>query len=249
MRKLFFFLPLLLCSCSSWEESEKDKMRHANETVEKIYRLDQEHFYQLNDPKSVPRHPYPWEKQVVGNVSRITKEYFRCKGNRSNPSYTLNRCQKGEALLFDCEGGSRHPLPLKDGKEYISPLLIDLLNNIQEKTGKKVHITCGHRCPKHNDYAEPGSYGSKHLSAQEVDFYVEGMEYKPTEVVNLIIGYYKDKYPDKSDLTQFKRWEKRSKIATQPWYNKEIFIKLYQKQEGRDLDNAHPYPYLSLQLR
>ena len=31
---------------------------------------------------------------------------------------------------------------------------------------------------------------------------------------------------------------------TIPWFNKEIFIKLYRKSEGRDGDNRHPYPYL-----
>ena len=38
-------------------------------------------------------------------------------------------------------------------------------------------------------------------------------------------------------------------ILTAPWYNKEIFIKLYKKKEGRNFDNRHPYPYISIQVR
>ena len=31
--------------------------------------------------------------------------------------------------------------------------------------------------------------------------------------------------------------------------NKEILVKVYQAEEGRNLDNRHPYPYLQLQVR
>ena len=31
-------------------------------------------------------------------------------------------------------------------------------------------------------------------------------------------------------------------VLIPPWYNKEILIKLFKKNEGRDLDNRHPYP-------
>ena len=41
----------------------------------------------------------------------------------------------------------------------------------------------------------------------------------------------------------------RSDVAIKPWYNREIFIKLYQKNEGRNFDNRHPYPYISVQVR
>ena len=41
----------------------------------------------------------------------------------------------------------------------------------------------------------------------------------------------------------------RSHLAIEPWQNKEILIKLYQKDEGRDLDNRHPHPYISIQVR
>jgi hypothetical protein len=86
----------------------------------------------------------------------------------------------------------------------------------------------------------------------EVDFYVQGMEHRPEEVVQLLMLYYKEKewYGGDKTYTEFQRFDKKTvNVTTPPWFNKEIFIKLYQKQEGRDFDNRHPYPYLSIQVR
>ncbi len=53
-----------------------------------------------------------------------------------------------------------------------------------------------------------------------------------------------------TEWTEFQRWTRAgSDVAIYPWYNKEIFIKLYQATEGRDLDNSHPYPYIAIQVR
>lgn len=86
----------------------------------------------------------------------------------------------------------------------------------------------------------------------EVDFYVQGMELQPDAVVDLILGYFREqaKYEGLSDFQEFKRYEKPlQNVSIPPWYNKEVFIKLIQKHEGRDLDNRHPYPYISIQVR
>lgn len=145
-------------------------------------------------------------------------------------------------------------LPLKDKKEFIYPILIDLLNAIQTKTGKRVVITCGHCCPEHSAYLDPSvsNQASKHMLGAEVDFYVEGMESQPEKIIALIQAYYKEepKYRGLKNFIEFKRFEKETtNVSTPPWYNQEIFIKLYRKNEGRDGDNRHPYPYLSLQVR
>ena len=66
----------------------------------------------------------------------------------------------------------------------------------------------------------------------------------------MIQKYYQEipLFKGKKEFEQFLRLDKESvKIA--PWYNKEIFIKIYQTNEGRDLDNQHPYPYICLQVR
>ena len=156
----------------------------------------------------------------------------------------------GETIYCqDCGGLERHSLPLKEDKEFIYPILIDLLNYLQEKTRKKVVITCGHRCPLHNTYADVAKEAtySKHLIGAEVDFYLEGMEKKPFEVAQLIRAYYEGR---PKEYSHFFRYQKRdSHVKTNPWYNKEIFLKVYAPNEGRDLDNTHPYPYLSIQVR
>lgn len=197
--------------------------------------------------------PYPWEEQRISDYPKITKEFFRCKGNSLNPV----RCVANEkeiARFFDCGGPQKHSLPLRGKKEFIYPILIDLLNYVQTKTGKRVVITCGHCCPEHNAYldASPANQTSKHMLGAEVDFYVQGMEYQPEKIVNLILAYYREpvKYRGLKDFEEFKRYDKEpTNVSTLPWYNKEIFLKLYRKSEGRDADNRHPYPYLSLQVR
>lgn len=246
---LFIFLLLSITSCSGWKESERKKAALANEACDPIYRQSNEKFYVLQTPRQIPRTAYPWEKQMTGNLPRITKEYFRCRGSNANLPYVHRQGERGESLLIDCEGGLRHQLPLLNQKEHVPEIFIELLNYVQEKTGKRVHITCGHRCSRHNSYADPrkDNYSSKHLTGHEVDFYVEGMEKNPQQVVKIIESYYASK--GKKELTTFQRWQKPVNVATQPWYNKEIFIKLYLVNEGRDRDNAHGYPYLSIQLR
>jgi len=144
-----------------------------------------------------------------------------------------------------------HGLPLRDNKEYIYPILLELLNYCQEKTGKRVIITSGHRCPKHHEYARRSGepLASKHLIGAEVSFYLEGMEKEPEKVVKLLTEYYKERNCDAS-YGEFQRNIKLSEnIRTLPWANKEIIIKLYQPDEGRNFDNRHPNPYLSIQVR
>lgn len=218
---------------------------------EYLYRLHEEKFFIPPLPEKRHAEAYPWEKNLVGNLPKLTKDYFRCKGSALNPPKAIQ--QNGEVIrCMDCGGTEKHSLPLRDGKEYIYPILMDVLNYIQLKTGKRVVITSGHRCPEHNVYVDdsPSNQHSKHLIGAEVSFYVQGMEEKPEASVKLIQDYYKEKYEGKKEFVEFKRYEKGdTDVATQPWFNKELFVKLYTKKEGRDFDNRHPYPYISLQVR
>lgn len=231
--RLIFVLPLFVLGCSGLERSEREKTRKRNAKGERIYRSHKDFFAPLSTPEHTPRAPYPWEVQNF--LPRITRDYFRCKGTL-DPS--------------DCRGS--HGLPILRGKEGVYPVLLDLLNYVQEKTHRKVILTCGHRCPIHNALADPAKENetSKHQIGAEVDFYVQGIEDKPLDVVELLLQYYKETYPNRKELTHFQRYDKPdSHVSTPPWMNKEIYIKLNQPNEGRDLDNQHPYPYLTLQVR
>lgn len=235
----FFCWPLLILFLCLTACKQTDKKTYRGEY---IYRCHHESFYTPTLPQPQERAPYPWEGRYVGNFPRITKNFFRCKGSRLNPPLEQGR---------DCQGDS-HGLPLCDGKEFIYPCLLELLNYIQEKTCKRVVITTGHRCPLHNTYCDPKNWTSKHLIGAEVDFYVEGLEENPALIIQLIQNYYQETPPfaEQKEYITFQRYEKPGlNVATPPWFNKEIFIKLYREGEGRDPDNPFTHPYLCLQVR
>lgn len=241
------FLLLLLTGCAAKDE-EAETLRKLNQKGEFIYRKHDEFLFVASLPTSVPQEPYPWEKGLVGNFPKITKEFFRCKGSNLNPVHIVQ--QKEEiARFYDCGGSEKHSLPLRDNKEFIYPILIDLLNYIQAKTNKRVVITSGYRCPEHNTYVDstPENQFSKHQIGAEVSFYVQGLEDRPHTIVNLIKTFYAD-HP-KKDFQEFKTYDKPANTSTPPIMNKEIFIKIFKKSEGRNFDNRHPYPYISLQVR
>lgn len=217
-----------------------------------LIRKKSDHLFTPPPPTPLKREKYPWEELICGSHRRITKEFFRCKGNTLHP--VVKKEVPGKAPLYyrDC-AAERHGLILRDGKEFIYPCLIELLNFVQEKTEHAVIITSGHRCPKHNTYCDPSptNSASKHLIGAEVEFYVEGMESSPEAIVNLLQEYYKQgAFADQKEYTTFQRYTKTTlNVSTPPWYNKEIFIKLYLPHEGRTIDNTHAYPYIGIQVR
>jgi len=227
------------------EQTEKEKIKRLNCKFEPIYRKSTDCFYPIAPPTHLARSSYPWESEA--KLPRITRDFFRCKGSSlSLPLLNEN------GPIADCNGCTRHGLPIIHGKEGVYPILIDLLNYIQKKTGKRVVITCGHRCPAHNTYADSSKENrvSKHQIGAEVDFYVQGMEDRGQEIAGLLMQYYQEmpRYKNSKEYQDFKRYSK-SDIAIAPWMNKEVVIKFFQKGEGRDGDNRHPHPYLSLQVR
>lgn len=254
LRKVFFFVFSLLAGCSGLEQSEQESLRRNNAKGEFILRNHDEYHYTIDIPKHFVRERYPWERLYVGKHSKITKEFFRCKGSSLNPPHQDHKDPSRVANYFDCGGTQQHSLPLHEDKEFIYPILINLLNFLQEKTQSRIVITCGHRCPVHNAYADSSSSNqhSKHMIGGEVDFYVQGMEDKPQEVVDLLMRYYTEslQYGTDKQYTQFKRLEKTDPPLSSPgWFNKEILIKLNKKNEGRDFDNRHCYPYITIQVR
>ena len=251
---LYFILLAIFCGCSNQNEPPKDASRKQNQIGEYIYRNHDEYHFAVEEPKKSTPAPYPWEETSLSEFPRITKDFFRCKGSTLNPAVIIQSGGKEAQRYHDCGGAEKHSLPLRDNKEFIYPVLIDILNFIQQKTGKRVIVTCGHRCPDHNTYSDPSveNQTSKHMIGADVSFYVFGMENQPEQILKYIQEYFKvtPKYKGLKEYQEFTRYEKGdSHVSTQPWMNKEIFVKLYKKKEGRDFDNRHPYPYLSLQVR
>jgi hypothetical protein len=244
-RFYLLFLLALLAGCSGMEDGERREIRRSNSVGEYLFRREGECFFPIPPCEPICSERYPWEERYIHDSPRITRDFFRCRGNGLNPV----RVVEGEGERVRCADCDGHGLPMKEGKEFIYPILINLLNEIQTKTGRRAVITCGHRCPQHNCYADPRSFNqcSKHMIGAEVDFYVEGYEDRPLEIVNLLIDHYAE---DLSEYSTFARYNKdNTDVKTPPWYNKEVFVKLYLPDEGRDFDNRHPYPYLSIQVR
>lgn len=244
-----FILMVFLISCSSEDLLSEDSKESSKAYY--IARNPNEVRFKIEEPKQIKRDLYSWENLEGVHYPKITKEFFRCKGSSSNP---IQKDKKKNVMYPDCDGNSRHSLPLIGDKEAVYPILIDLLNFIQNQTKKKVVVTCGHRCPTHNIYADRSTLGrvSKHMIGAEVDFYVKGLEEKPEEVVEIIFQYYQQTSYCRGDAgyQKFQRYTKAdAHTKIHPWYNKEIYMKLVGADEGRDFDNRHPYPYINIQVR
>ncbi len=248
---------LLLIVCQGCKSSDKKEMsRGVEQKGEYIFRKDHENIFPLAEPQKREKKAYPWDKILKGNHPSITKEFFRCKGSSLHPNRIIEQ-PDGLVHWQDCGGVEKHSLPLREGKEFVYPILIDLLNYIQDKTCKKVVITCGHRCPQHNTYVDESydNHSSKHTIGAEVSFYVLGLEEQPEVVVKHIQEYYKENstyqaLSDYKEYLNFHRYEKQdTNVSTLPWYNKEVFVKIFNKNEGRNFDHRHFYPFVSIQVR
>lgn len=81
---------------------------------------------------------YQWEKQYPSFPS-FTKYSLRCPGTNTEQNVLPHK---------KCLGALHHGLPLYNGKEYIYPKLIALLNFLQIENNEKIIIIRGHVCPK-----------------------------------------------------------------------------------------------------
>ncbi len=247
-KALFSLFIISQIACSGLERSEYKKIRKQHAVTAKVTRKKADQTFSLytstHAPGKVMISPYSWQDQHV-RPPRITKEWFQCKGSCKNPSYVLEG-----ATYEDCGGSHEHSLPKQEGKEHIYPILLDLLNHIQYKTGKKIIITSGHRCPRHNAYVDPSlkNRSAKHQIGAQVDFYVEGLENRPMKIVRVIQDYYKKHHQTKNQkkYTNFRRSSGGTGVSI--WSNQEVSIAIYPEKKGRNKDNTHPYPYLSCEV-
>jgi hypothetical protein len=237
-----------MSACNS-NDPLSDPLRRQNQIAEYIERRASESLFQPEPPRLLLAPSYAWEAGHSNQLPKITKEYFRCRGSEFNPMRVLANASTGPVYLHDCAGTERHSLPLRNNEEFVYPVLIDLLNHLQLKTGKLVVITSGHRCPAHNSYVDESkeNSSSKHLLGAAVTFYIQGMEDQPEAVIEQLMSYYT---AGPKDLTTFTRDSSAKQASSTPaWLNKEIAMRLFRAAEGRNFDNRHPYPYICLTVR
>jgi hypothetical protein len=232
------FIPLLLlcASCSSADQRIEKKRMNNNKTIEKIYRLSEEKVYLHEELKLCKRELYPWENE--SEFPKITIDHFRCRGNLNNKE----RHALGQTFQ-DCKGLYEHGLPYVDGEEFVFPALLSILNKLQNRLEKKINITSGHRCPKHNSYVTLGtSKLTRFMIGAKVEFYIEGMEKNPQNGIEAIIDLYK------LDTEKYANFEKiRKDDGSFKWQNKEIALSIEQKGEHSVLDNLN-HPVISIEI-
>jgi len=235
---LFLFLTFCFGCTPSKKEDHKQFFSKLHKTKQTILTKQQDIKPIKISLRQNKRPDYPFKEFFY----EITKNHFECKGSYLNPPIKL---ESGE-ILFDCSGKKGHSLPFRktsgdDLEEWVAPILISLLNHIQNKTEKKVIITSGHRCPQHHRYVTKNQdLYNKHQIGAKVAFYVKGLEYDPNHILEIIFDFFKN--------DTFSRYTKETNVETKPWYNSEVYIKLYKSSEGRNVDNQHPYPYISIQV-
>jgi len=246
-------LCLFLCGCDTSSEVATPSADPSYYTYTAVERLSSDRQFTPKPPQWTGRPSYSWERRFAGKYPRITKDFFRCRGSEINPIRFVHSGGNQAVCHRDCGGGEKHSLPLRDGKEFVYPVLIELLNYLQETTDSQVVITSGHRCPLHNTYvdATPENRASKHQVGAAVAFYVQGYEYQPEKIIDLIREYYKShpEWKDNAAFTNFSTYQKKTDVSTPPLMNKEVLVKTYNAEEGRNFDNRHPYPYLQVQVR
>lgn len=237
--KFFFILPLPIAflSCSGIEQSEMQKIKKLQAHKEKVTPLEMQSPLMSFEHKKRVLKPYFWEKTIDGNIPKVTKEFFRCKGSITNP---LAKVKSGQSVVFqfDCRGIDDHSLPLRDGKEFVYPALIDILNDIQQQAKSKVIITSGHRCPLHDAYVLGFRSNSKHQIAAEVDFFVEGYKNSPEKIITMLNSYYK-----KTSFGPLR------KIGEKVFENSEVICRIVYDREKLIFDNKISHPYLTLELK
>src|SRR3989344_2655016 len=127
---LFLSTLFIFLGCSGMERTEREKIRQRNCKGEYIYRSQSDFFFPIAPPQLALRASYPWETE--GNLPRITKDFFRCKGSSLNPFMI----DKG-----DCEGGSQHGLSVLNGKEGVVSLLMQYYQETPCYQGQKDYLT------------------------------------------------------------------------------------------------------------
>ena len=134
---LIYFLLSCLCLLGCRNQSHTSKKKF---NAEYLYLLESDPLPAPFPPLPQGREPYPWESKYIGKYPRITKDYFRCRGNLLHPMITRKKEGREPEHFRDCGGGEKHGLPIKEGKEFIYPKLLELLNYLQEKN----HLSGNH---------------------------------------------------------------------------------------------------------
>jgi hypothetical protein len=107
MKQLAWLLSIaiIVSSCSSADETPEQY-----EVGEFIYRHHDEFLFTPQLPEKVKLDPYPWDKDLVAHLPKITKEFFRCKGSSLNPERVIEHGDK----IVEEQTGIAYPFAMKE---------------------------------------------------------------------------------------------------------------------------------------
>lgn len=169
----------------------------------------------------------PWVR-YQSHWHTLTRDHFRCKGQGGRAPIMLS---DGE-YLFDC-WGFEHGLPWIQSQEFIEPLLITLLNNLQEELQTKVVIVSGHRCPAHHRFITKGegSTNDRHLIGAAADFYVKSFEEDPQKVILSLQNIFNQLSEDPKTKLE---------LQNEPYFWKNVFCEIRWRPAGFMNSLDHP---------
>jgi hypothetical protein len=210
---------------------------HLREAFSPWWDLDK--FWRISPDQNLLTFNVPWVRYETGPQGywhTLTRDHFRCKGKAAHGPIALS----DGSYLFDCWGYD-HGLPWIEDREFVEPLLIDLLNGLQRELKSSVVILSGHRCPIHHRYLTQGQGSStdKHLIAAAVDFRLQGYENTPAESVQAIQKIFRSLSEDP-----------KAKLVTTPegWENYFCDLKWHPAGTAVSLDHPPEYGYFELIL-
>ena len=216
-----------------------------------IMRSNQDVEFPLLPPWENEERLYPWDQEQGTVFSTITKENFRCKGGTHHRLRKLVGANQQVHYIEDCQGGGEHPLPLQEGKEFIYPVLIDLLNHLQKALQARVVITSGHRCPQHQLYISPKCHQahSKHLIGYAVDFIFDRKSLDVKKTLHAMQKFYAKNNHGLEDI-QFYTLHSDFSVQSHPisFGNQEIRVTFFPADTLIDGDNTHAEPFARIEV-
>src|SRR5262245_52233460 len=95
------YFPIMLCTilCLCCSESRDDN----NPKGEYIYRLHNEYMFNPPEPKKNDHKIFAWDDETIDGIPKITKEFFRCRGNLLNPDKDIV-VNNENIKISDCGG-------------------------------------------------------------------------------------------------------------------------------------------------
>lgn len=172
-------------------------------------------------------------------IPPLTPEHFRCKGSHHNP-ITKHTIDGKQTYFQDCDGSHTHSLPIIDGKQTVYPHLIELLNHVQDVTGRQIRVLTGHRCYIHQSYlsSEMKDLTSAYQLGAAADVCFQSSSTGLKEIIHAIMDWY--------EQTNLPGSTFNANSDSNRWSNRYVQLSYH---ETTDIDTKYKGPHISITLK